>query len=232
MLSDEDDGGAYDFDAPPDRPCPGCARALPVDAVVCPSCGFDQHKGKRRRKSYEPVERAWEAGWPLERRKRLFVIGQVVAVPLSALGAWGVGAWTAFLLPWLVFSVVTAFLLGTYARTDLNRNERGKVRLTHTGRVCFFVRPTEAIPRSGYDGVVSGKAPGPDFWDYVAMIILLLAGIVLGVLWWYFVIRSDSFFVALTRDHGFPERTLYWGWDQRQADDMANTLRTVAFGTT
>ena len=104
------------------------------------------------------------------------------------------------------------------------------MRLTQIWRVCFFVRPTETIPRSGYDGVVSGKAPGPDFWDYVAMIILLLAGIVLGVLWWYFVIRSDSFFVALTRDHGFPERTLYWGWDQRQADDMANTLRTVAFG--
>ena len=60
------------------------------------------------------------------------------------------------------------------------------------------------------------------------LIILLIMGVVLGILWWYFVIRPDSFFVALTRDHGYPERTLYWGWDERPALDMENTIRAVA----
>src|SRR5262249_5671727 len=38
----EDEGDIpYQFDAPPERPCPGCARPLPADAVLCPACGFD-----------------------------------------------------------------------------------------------------------------------------------------------------------------------------------------------
>src|SRR5262249_10797305 len=124
---------------------------------------------------------------------------------------------------------LTAFLLGTFARTELTRNERGKVRLTQTWRIGFIPRSTQSIRRSEYEGVASGKAPAPDFWDWFVLVILTLAGILPGVLWWYFVIRPDSFYVALTRDHGFPERTLYWGWDERQAQDMARTLREVAF---
>jgi hypothetical protein len=197
--------------------------------VLCPSCGFDQEIGARRRRSYEPVQRTWEAGWPLPRRKRLFVIGQVVVVPLGLLGVWAFDTWSAFVGPWLLFSVMTGFLLGTYARTELTRTERGKVRLTQTWRVGFVERPTETLRLGEYEGVVSGKAPAPDFWDWFALLILLIMGVVLGILWWYFVIRPDSFFVALTRDHGYPERTLYWGWDEQQALDMENTLRAVAF---
>jgi hypothetical protein len=231
-LSDEEGSTPYQVEAPAVRPCPGCARPLAENAVLCPACGFEVATGGRLRRACEPVHRSWEAGWPLPYRIRLFLIGQAVALPLAVLGALVLEEWTAFVAAWLGFSTLTAFLLGTYARTELTRNERGKVRLTQTWRVCFFARPTETIRRSDYEGVASGKARSADFWDWVTLIALTLAGIVLGVFWWYFAIWRDSFFVALTRDHGFPERTLYWGWDEQQAADMANALQTVAFAPT
>src|SRR5262249_42055101 len=110
--------------------------------------------------------------------------------------------------------------------------ERGKVRLTLTWRACFVPLQPETLRLSEYEGVLTGKAPAADFWDWFVLVILALGGIVLGVLWWYLVIRPDTFFVALTRDHGFPERRLYWGWDEDQAEDMARTIRAVAFDTT
>src|SRR5262249_49347253 len=152
-------------------------------AVLCPACGFDWAKGARRRRTYEQVRRIWEAGWPLERRARLFLIGQALALPLSLLGASTLGEWTGFLAPWLVFTALPAFLLGTFARTELTRNERGKVRLTQTWRIGFIPRSTQSIRRSEYEGVASGKAPAPDFWDWFVLVILTLAGILPGVLW-------------------------------------------------
>ncbi len=229
----EDEGSdPYQVEVTGERPCPGCGRTLAGDVVVCAACGFDRETGERRRRSYEPLHRTWEAGWPLGRRVRLFAIGQAAALPLGVLGAWVLGEWSAFLAPCLVFAAIAAFLLGTYPRTDLTRNERGKVRLTQTWRVCFFARPTQTFRLSEYEGVASAKAPAADFWDRFVLVLLVLAGVVPGFLWWYFAIRPDSFRVALTRDYGFPERTLYWGWDERQAEEMAKTLRAVAFATT
>lgn len=229
-VSDDEDSNPYEFHGPPDKPCPGCSRPLPAETVLCPSCNFDLEAGERRRKTYEPVRRTWEMGWPLPRRKRLFLIGQVLVLALGGFGVYVFGTWGALIGPWILFTAMTAFCLGTYARTDLSRTERGKIRLTLTWRVCFVERPTETLRLGEHEGVTSGKAPAPDFWDYVALIILLVMGVVLGILWWYFVIRPDSFFVALTRDHGVPDKTLYWGWDQEQAQDMEKTIRTVAFG--
>jgi hypothetical protein len=150
---------------------------------------------------------------------------------MGLLGAWVLGGWGAFLASWLGFTALTAFLLGTYARTDLVRAELGKVRLTQTWRVCFVALPPRTFRRGEYEGVVCGKGRPPDFWDWFVLVLLLFWGIVLGICWWYLVIRPDTYFVALTRDHGFPEWTLYWGWDERQAKDMAATVEAIAFGT-
>jgi hypothetical protein len=229
---DDEDRAAYQVETALERPCLGCGVPVPAGAARCPACGLDRETAARRRKTFEPVERNWETGWPLSRRVGLFLTGQAVALPLGLLGSWVLEEWSAFLSPWLVFSALTAFLLGTYARTELTRTERGKVRLTQTWRVCFLPQAPQAIRRSDYEGVATGKASAADFWAWFALVVFLIAGLVPGILWWYLVIRPDSFFVALTRDHGFPERTLYWGWDEGQARDMAETLRAVAFAPT
>jgi hypothetical protein len=205
---------------------------MPVEGILCPACGFDQEAGARRPRTYEPVDRTWESGWPLPRRVRLFWIGQAVFLPLGVLGAWFLGEWAALMAPWLVVSALTAFLLGTFARTELLRNERGKVRISLTWRICFLLRPTETIRRSEYEGVISAKGPAAGTGEWIVLIVLLLSGLLPGVRWWRSVMQRDSYFVALTRDHGFPERTLYWGRDGGQAEEMAKTIRAVAFGPT
>lgn len=229
---DDEDSNPYQIDAPPEVPCPGCARGVPAAARLCPDCGFDLKTGKPKHARFEPVRRSWETGWPLRRRVRLFVIGQAAAIPLGLIGARLLDDWGAFVGPWLVFTALTAYLLGTFARTDLARFESGKVRLTLTWRVCFVPRAPQSIRRAVYEGVVCAKAPAADVWDYFVLVLLALYGIVPGVLWWYFMIRPDSFFVGLTRDHGVPDRTVYWGWDEVQAEEMARTLREVAFAPT
>src|SRR5262249_20653517 len=151
-LTEDEGDDPYRFGGPAEQPCPGCGRALPEDVSLCPSCGFDRTTGARKRRRYEPVHRSWEAGWPLPRRGRPFVLGQMAALPLGVLGAWYFGTWGALVGPWVTFSVLTAFLLGTYARVEVTRTERGKVTLTQTWRVCFFVRPTQVIRRGDYEG--------------------------------------------------------------------------------
>lgn len=230
LATDDEDSSPYRLDAAPERPCPDCGRSLPADAVLCPSCGFDQKTGTRLRRTYEPLQRIWDAGWPLTRRIRLFVIGEALVLPFGLIGAWSLGQWSAFVGPWFVFTVLSVFILGTFSRTELSRNPRGKVRLTHTWRVCFVPQATQTIRLSEYEGVACGQAPDPDAWDWLVLICLTLAGIVLGILWWYFVIHPESFHVSLTKDHGFPERTLYRGWDESLAQEMANTIRAVGFG--
>ncbi len=229
---EDDTSDPYGMAYTGEQPCPSCTRPIPVEAVLCPGCGFDLQTRAYKRKTYEPVHRVWETGWSLGRRIVLFLIGQAVAIPLDVLAARTLDDGNFLIGPWLVFSGITSFLLGTYARTELARSESGRVRISQTWRICFIPRPTRAIRRSKYEGVVSGKARAPDFWDWLVLVILLVSGLVPGILWWYFVIRPDSYFVALARDHGFPDQTLYWGWDQQQAGDMAKVLREVAFGPT
>jgi hypothetical protein len=217
------------MEAPLDIPCPGCGRALPPEAVLCPSCGYDQKTGGRAQRTYEPLQRTWVAGWPFARRFQLFLLTQAIGVSLAYLGALLAGSIVAFLAPWLIYTAVTAFLLGTYDRVDLTRNERGKVILRHTWRVFFVARPTERIRLAGYEGVATGRRPSGDFWDWLICIILFFAGIVPGVLWWYFIILHDTFYVALTKDHGHADRTLYRDWNDSAAKELATTLRNVGF---
>jgi hypothetical protein len=211
-----------------DRPCPGCGKHLPADAFVCPYCGYNQQTGTRAAKVYEPMEREWEAGWPLARRRKWFLLGQAVVVPLGLLGAYAVQSLWAFLGPWLVFTLLTGFLLGTFDRVRLTRSKRGVVQLSQTWRVFFRQRPPLTYRISEYEGVVVGKAHSADFWDWLMFFLLFGIGVVPGVLWWYYGIQKDTFFVALAKDHGHPAVRLYYGWDEERMKDMARTLCTAA----
>jgi hypothetical protein len=229
-FSDDDDGQPYDVDGR-DRPCPGCGRHLPIESVVCTSCGFDQNTGAKVAKKFEPVERVWEAGWTFERRKKVFIIGQVVTLSLGIIGSISLGEYFLFFLPWLLFTLLTVYLLGTWDRVDLTRNKKGKVVLKQTWRFFFLGQPTKTIPLGEYEGVAFGKWRDPDFWDWMIAISGLLAGIGPGVLWWYFFIHKETYYVALTKDHGHPDLFLYRGWKEEYMRDMADAVRAVAFPT-
>jgi hypothetical protein len=227
-ASDDEDGLPYELAGGDDRPCPNCGRYLAVDATLCPTCGFNQKTGTRVAKVYEPIERRWEAGWPFAKRRQWFITGQAVWVPMGLLGAYLLGSFWAFLGPWLGFTLLTGFLLGTYDRVNLTRSKRGVVRLAHSWRVFFRERPAEVYRISEFEGVVTGKARSADFWDWVMLILLFMAGVVPGVLWFYYAILKDSFFVALAKDHGHPSVRLYQGWDEGHMREIARTVCTAA----
>jgi hypothetical protein len=221
----DDDGTPYVFADRDARRCPNCTLVAKAGQQTCSRCGVDLETGQAPPRVYEPVERDWHAGLPLARRVRLFAIAQIVVIPLGILGAWWSGSLFLFLGPWLLFSGLLAFLLGTFDAVHLSRNKRGQVRLTKTWRAFFRPCAPETYRLADYEGLVTGQTHEVDFWDYLAAVLLLPFGIVPGVLWWLYAMQKISFFVALGKDHGYPAVMLYKGWDENLMKDMARTIR-------
>jgi hypothetical protein len=226
--SEADDGGPYALAGGRERKCPNCNHPLESDAVLCVTCGFNLETGQKAVKVYEKVERFWEAGMPLQKRLRLFALSQCVLLPLALFGAWWGERPLAFLMPWLIFTGLLAFLLGTFDRLDLCRNKRGRVVLTKTWRVFFFPQAPVPIALREYEGVATGPAQSSDTINWVVLVCLLLAGGLPGLLWWLFAFHQESYYVALTQNHGYPELILYQGWSQERAREISQTLHDVA----
>ncbi len=227
--NDDEDGSPYLVAGKPDFRCQDCGRVLAGEIVVCPSCGFNHETETKGERVYEPVERSWVAGWPLARRRQLFLVSQVVMLVMTGLGIWISEniAWP--LSTWLVVAFLTAFVIGTYDRVDLTRTTRGKVVLKHTWRFCFSERPTTILALGQFEGIAKGKWHDSDLWDWLICLFLLWFGGIPGLLWWYYFIYRDMFFVALTKDHDHPEYNLYRGWSEEHMRDLYQTVKTVAF---
>jgi hypothetical protein len=226
-ATDEDDGTPYGLAEALERKCPACTWIVAAEAEVCDRCGVNLKTGKKPPRVYQALEKRWEAGLPLSRRLRLFLIAQAVFVPLGLFGAYTMGSLWLYLTPWVGFTALLAFLLGTFDRVDLSRTSRGKVHLARTWRVCFWELQPVSVRLAEYEGVVTGKFREVDFWDWLVLLTLLSMGLIPGLLWWHFAFRHATFFVALSKDHGYPELTLYRGWNETQMKDMARVLREV-----
>jgi hypothetical protein len=223
--TDEDDGRPYRVGGK-EYKCPECKEILTAEAKLCPKCGFNLETGKKAVRVYEPLERHWEAGMPLQRRVRLFILSECVILAVALPGAILAGSLTVFLTTWLTFTILLAFVLGTFDHLDLTRNKRGKVVLTQTWRVLFFTRPATTIALREYEGVMTGLSYDVGCLDWAIFLILLPMGVVPG-LWWLWAMRQNTYSVALTKDHGFPERILYRGWNQTRAKEIAQVLHEV-----
>lgn len=224
QVEDEDDDRPYELVGGPIRVCSTCHRELPMDAKVCNHCGFDFRAGAKVEKKYEPLVRHWEGGLPHGQRVGIYLACQLFA--LVGLVTAGIAGELGVAIPsWLLFSAMLAFLLGTYEWVDLVRDSRGKIRLNKGWRFFFVPRPLPPIKLSEYDGVVSGKDRSADFWDWTVFVILIPFAVFPGILWWYFAINRDSFFVALSQHHGSPSYYLYRGWNQEVTQEIANTIR-------
>ena len=57
--------------------------------------------------------------------------------------------------------------------------------------------------------------------------VALLFGILPGLVWWFWAMQQDTHQVALTKDHGYPERILYRGWSESRAKEMATKMSPV-----
>jgi hypothetical protein len=228
-ASDEDDGRPYRVPSlDEERPCPNCHTTIARNAVACTACGYNLQTGKKAKQEFEPVDREWQGGWSVKLRRGLFIAAAVFNLTACVLAVVaGMPIFGAF-FPCLLFTAMTAFLLGTYDRIRLTRNKKGRVHLTKTWTVCFLPRPPVDVDVHEYGGVVYGPYDETSFLEWMVLICLLLSGIVPGLLWLYFVIIRTHFQVALSKEHGYPEMVLYRGSDQEMVVDVARTIRDVA----
>jgi hypothetical protein len=223
----EDEENTYTVEGADEPTCPACGRPLAPEAVLCTRCGVDLRTGKKPVKVYEPVERHWEAGMPLRKRVTIYavVVGNYFLLGFVATAF--AGEIPAFLATFVPFAVLMAFLLGSFDRIDVTRNQRGQIRLTKTWRICFIPLAPQTFRMSQYEGLVSGQSDEVTFWDKLVFFFLLPAGLIPALIWAYYAFFHVSFFVALAKDHGFPEVILYRGWNEARMREIADTLHEV-----
>ena len=207
--------------------CPVCNEPLPWQASQCPLCGYVLPVGKKAYKLNQPLERYWEAGLPFRKRLRLFLACQGLVMVAMIAGSLARQSPWIFIFPWLLFTTMTAFLFGSYDRIDLTRTKRGKVRLTQTWRICFRLRPPIKYRLGDYEDLATGVANDFSNTDWIIILFLFLSGVIPAVIWWFCTFHKDNYFVVLCRDHGYPAVTLYRGWNETHAQDMAKTICEV-----
>jgi hypothetical protein len=226
---EESDGNPYDVQGGLPVPCPNCHAEMEPNAVVCVSCGFNRQTRKKLVKTYEPMRASWESSWSFQTRLLIFLSIQGGSSLLGLLAAaLGSGELIVFSFSWCFAGCLLAFLLGTFDKIDLARDRRGRVELFKTWRLCFLPMSPMEIPIVEYEGIVCGKQNDAKFWEWVLFLCLLISGILPGLIFWYFTIHRDRYFVALCRDHGFPETKVYLGFSEAQMHDIAEKLRDAS----
>ena len=221
----EDDGNPYAVvGSRPVPRCPECDARLPAeDAPACDRCGWDRSAGRRLPKSFTPIHRTWEAGWPLTFRLTAFAACQVLNVGT----AWFIYAQTGRAVAstggFLVMIVCQAFVLGTFDRLDLVRTTKGKVTLTQQWRIAFCpLTPKTLRWRECEEIRVLHAEPGCLEW--VMFFGLLTSTVIGGLLWYWFVIRPGLVKAALCKDLGDPVLPLYPGANAERAEEMAREV--------
>lgn len=224
--AEEDDERPYEL--PVDKPvprCPSCNSKLPEGATRCPKCGFDPEVGRVVEKVYTPIDKIWEAGGPFQRRFTTFLILQAVNA-ITAL--WLMIQSDGVAMPALVYLfavAMQAFLLGSFDRIQLTRSRKGNVKITRTWRFLFVEQPPMNLKWRECDGVMIGKSHEVGILDWYMFLVLLPFFVFPAIIWWWLVIHPDRFFVALTKDHGYPEEVLYRGLSEERAQEIADAVK-------
>jgi hypothetical protein len=225
---DPENSKPYRVDATEQPACPGCGKPMEPQAIICLECGLDLRDGVRTKTVYDVITRRWDAGLGRPVRFVCFIAWQCVATLPMLWGMTHEGHAIYAIGVWIWFSLMAAFLLGTYDRIDLHRNARGKVRLVKTWYFCFVPREPKIIDLVQYEGVVTGQAHELEFSDYLVLFALTFFFVAPGIFWYFAFMRRDVWFVALTKDHGHPDLWLYRGWSGQRANEISTTLRTAA----
>jgi hypothetical protein len=229
-ADDEDDNG-QPYELPRDevktRKCEGCGKDIDLVAVVCVHCGYDAQAKTKAERTFQPIDRTWEAGWPFQRRMAVFLVFQslnLLTLVISVVGAESLPVTSCGIF----FSVaLQAFVLGTYEAVQIRRNKKGQAEITTTWRVGFVPMAPKKVNWKEHEGVAFGHYDPTGLSDWWIFLVLLPWFILPAILWWWFVIRADRFFAALTRDRGYPETYLYRGMSEPQAKEICQVTTDV-----
>src|SRR5215208_2386232 len=114
----DDEGDSLPYRVPPEevktRRCGECQKLIDIHAVVCVHCGYDAAKKQKVERTFEPIDREWEAGWPFERRFAIFLVFQALNAASLAVSVFGGGSLPVSAFGILFGVFLQAFVLGTY----------------------------------------------------------------------------------------------------------------------
>lgn len=236
-TQDEDDDRPYGVEGDGLMRCPECQGELPHDATFCVHCGTHLDDGRKvrpkKKRTYTPIDREFGEGFPLPTRLALMagvlllnVILTVVAV-VSVADEKGVdryGIATGGVV-FFINSGLQAFIIGSYSTLRVQRNERGKGTLTVTRRFCFLPTSPVTVEWKSLVGVGRLATHAGGILDWVTCVYLLVAaGCLPGVLFWWFVLKPERYHVVLCNLYGGVEETLFRGKDQQQAEEIAEVV--------
>ena len=230
-ADDEDDNGmpyAIPRGEIREKRCQACGKEIDINSVVCVHCGYDAAAKKKAERTFEPIDREWEAGWPFQVRLTLFLACQVLNAGTVMLSLVADGSLPTTLFGMVFAVALQAFVLGTYDRVRIRRNKKGQAEITITWRVCFIPQPAKKLNWKEHEGIAFGHYDAVGTSDWIILFILLPM-ILPAILFWIYVIRSDRYFAALARDRGYPETYLYRGMNEKQAKEIAQ-IATDATG--
>jgi hypothetical protein len=224
----EDDGALYQLpsDPEPKEPCTKCKKLLPRGAIICNHCGFNRDSGAMTRRVHEKVDKQWQPGLGLRARLGLFLAAQALVIATTVVVS-STRDFIDMLPPWLIGGVLWAYILGTYPRLSLERNKKGRVRLTKTWRVCFIPLTPADLPWRGHAAVVTSQSHHAGFLDWLTVAALIPFAIIPAVLWWFYIVRPEQFDVTLTKDHGCSALLLFRGPSETMAEEIAAAVRNL-----
>ncbi|HEX3149161.1 MAG TPA: hypothetical protein VHR66_13890 [Gemmataceae bacterium] len=229
-ADDEDDNG-QPYELPQEeaktRKCQSCGKEIDVLSVVCIHCGFHAEERQKAKRTYAPVDRLWETGWPFQRRMAIFVVFLVLDL-ISLIASMSGGGSLPMSFSGIIFYVcLQAFLLGTYSSVRIRRNKKGQTEIVITWRVGFIPMAPKKIEWREFESVVFGHYDATSVADWFMLFLLLFGCILPAIFFYFYVIRSDRYFAALARDHDYPETYLYRGMNELQAKEICQIATDV-----
>lgn len=224
LGEDEDDNGEA-YELPPEevktRACASCGKQIDLLAVICVHCGYNAELKEKVERTYQPIEREWESGWPFNVRLAIFLAMQSLNVASLAFSFF-IGGYVGVTVFGVGFYVaLQAFIFGSYESVRIRRNRKGQTDVTVTWRVCFIPMAPKKINWRQHEGVAFGAYDATSLMDWIMLLFLLPMFILPAILWYFYIIRPDRFFAALCRDRGFPETYLYRGMNEKRAKEVA-----------
>jgi hypothetical protein len=225
---DQDDDSPYILRDKLGPTCPQCRSEMQSGARVCVKCGYNRATRQKAKRRFEPMEREWESDRSLMTRIGFFAAAQAFHFSLGLLCLIFFDTFMPAIIAWFPMTGLLLFILGTYDHIRLNRDTKGRVKLIKTWRFAFVPLVPEVTNVRGYEGVVSGPWHQAGFLEWGVLIALLFWGLIPGFIWYWTVIHTPQYMVALARDHGNPEVYVYRGRNANQMNEIADTLAQMA----
>lgn len=226
-VTDEDDASPY-LMADKDLPvCPKCRKMLPdPEAVFCTGCGYDFQTRKKAVRTFEPIDRRWDSDMGLSQRLFFFGLGQAIHWALALIATLTFEGGWPFVVTWPFLTAMLSFVLGTYERIELERDRKGRVKITRRWRFCFVPLAPVTTDVRGFEGVTTGQwnDAGPLEWTIFGVLFVSGYGVIPALIYWYKAIYQVHFHVGLALDHGRTEVYIYRGSSDEQMNDIADTI--------